>query len=150
VPAKKTTLTDAKRAKRVRETARPKDFEQAYKTVVKPTAKQTSPKRPSEATYTRHGLMAIGLTDQGYGRHYTHLGRKLTDLSRWVSDAENHSVFSELGRIAEKFGNDIAQTFAREIDDGISDGSISDVADAERRLRQIRKRLKNWSPPSVD
>jgi len=153
---KKKTLTDAERAKRIRETAReaeadndPKSFERAFEKVArqrrvsaKPDAKEVSPKRPSKATYTAHGLMAIGLVERGYGREYMHFGQKLTDLSRWVSDADEHAVFSEIGRIAEKFGINLAQTFAREIDDGIAGGTISNVKDAERRLRKIRNILE--------
>ena len=53
MPAKKTTLTDAERAKRIRETAReigtsnePKDFERAFGRVVKaPPAKADADKK---------------------------------------------------------------------------------------------------------
>ena len=47
MPAKKTHLTDAERAKRIRETARkieasesPKDFDKAFKSVMKPHLKK--------------------------------------------------------------------------------------------------------------
>ena len=48
MPAKKTQITDEERRKRIRETARvletsddPKDFEEAFKRVVKPTKTST-------------------------------------------------------------------------------------------------------------